>query len=55
MAELSVSQLIKIIIGVLVIAAVVTGMYLAFKNDVFAFFDRLPGTNTTNFLLGLFR
>lgn len=55
MAELTVGQLIKIIIGILVIVAVIGGAYMVFKNDIFTFFDRLPGTQPAKFLLGLIR
>lgn len=48
MAELAIGQLIKIILGVLVFVAVVGGVYLFFKNNVFEF---IGGTNGTG---GLF-
>jgi hypothetical protein len=35
---LEIEQLIKIILGILVVAAVITGVYLVFKNQVFDFF-----------------
>jgi len=55
MTELTTGQLIKIIIGILVIVAVLTGAYMVFKNDIFVFFDRLPGTQPSNILLRLFK
>ena len=35
---LEIEQLIKIILGILVVAAVVAGVYLLFKNNFFDFF-----------------
>jgi len=53
MAELSISQLIKIIIGVLVFVAVVLGVYTFFKNNINAFFENIftNSSNTTNIIL----
>ena len=42
MAELTITQLIKIIIGILVVVAVVGGLYLFFKDYVIDFFKNLP-------------
>ncbi|MEA3414537.1 MAG: hypothetical protein U9Q99_03380 [Nanoarchaeota archaeon] len=42
MSELQTSQLIKIILGVLVIVAVVVGLSILFKDKVFGFFKGLP-------------
>ena len=39
MAELTVSQLIKLILGILVFVAVVIGVYFVFKEKVFGFFE----------------
>ena len=36
--ELTIGQLIKLILGVLVFVAVVTGFYLFFQNNIFEFF-----------------
>ena len=47
MAELTINQLIKIILGVLVFVAVVVGIYLFFKNYVFSFFDNVAPTKET--------
>jgi hypothetical protein len=44
MAELTINQLIKIIIGVLVFVVVVLGVYYFFKNNVIDFFK---GGNAT--------
>ncbi len=48
MSELVIGQLIKIIIGVLVVVVVVLGVYLFFKNYVIDFFKNIPtGMNVT--------
>jgi hypothetical protein len=39
MAELTVNQLIKLILGILVFVAVVLGAYFIFKDKVFGFFE----------------
>lgn len=51
MAELTISQLIKIILGILVVIAVVVGIYLFFKDYILDFFRNLPGGS--DFILGL--
>jgi len=43
MAGLTVNQLIKIIIGIFVIAVVVGGLYLFFRNYVIDFFKNIGG------------
>jgi len=43
MAEITINQLIKIIIGLVVIVIVISGIYLFFKNYVFDFIGNLPG------------
>jgi len=48
MSELTINQLIKIIIGVFVVVAVVAGVYFIFKEKIFEFFNGLP-TNATKF------
>lgn len=53
MAELSVNQLIKIILGILVFVAVVGGAYLIFKGRIIDFFNNLVPTNSTKFFLGM--
>lgn len=48
MSELVIGQLIKIIMGVLVVVVVVLGVYLFFKNYVIDFFKNIPtGMNVT--------
>jgi len=51
MSELTIGQLIKIIIGVLVFVVVVIGLYFFFKNYVFDFFRNVGGGNETNGLV----
>lgn len=41
MAELETGTLIKIIIGIIVVVAVVGGLYLIFKNNVIDFFKNI--------------
>lgn len=43
MAELTVSQLIKIIIGIFVVVVVVIGLYLFFRGYIIDFFKNLSG------------
>ena len=50
MAELSISQLIKIILGVLVVVAVVIALYFVFKDKIGTFFQNLPGDAPKVFL-----
>ena len=49
--ELTISNLIKIIIGIFVVVLVVGGLYLFFKNYVIDFFKNLPGAEETPKLL----
>lgn len=41
MAELEIGTLIKIILGIIVVVAVVGGLYLVFKNQVIDFFKNI--------------
>jgi len=50
MSELTIEQLIKIILGVLVFVAVVIALYLFFKNQVIDFFKGFGGNATGVFL-----
>jgi len=55
-AELTINQLIKIIIGVLVFVVVVAGIYLFFKNYVIDFFQNIvSGNESTKLLLSLIK
>lgn len=55
MAELTVEQLIKLIIGVLVVVAVVVGLYLLFKYRIINFFNGLPSGNLSKLILTLIK
>lgn len=44
MADLSIEKLIKILLGVFVVVAVVTGLYFAFENKVISFFENIFGS-----------
>jgi len=49
---MQIEQLIKIILGVLVVVAVVAGAYLIFRNQIIDFFKGLSiGKPSTEFLL----
>lgn len=51
--ELTIGQLIKIIIGIFVIVVVVGGLYLFFENYVADFFENLLGGEPTKLILFL--
>ena len=53
MAQLTTGQLIKIILGIVVVVVVVGGLYLFFKNYVIDFFKNMLGGNDTKLILGL--
>ena len=48
MAELSIGYTIKIILGLLVIVAVIAGIYFIFKEKLIDFFRNLPGGNVSS-------
>jgi len=55
MAELTINQVIKLILGIVVVVAVIWGVYFAFKNYIFDFVKNL-GTNsneTANLILSI--
>lgn len=52
--ELSINQLIKIIIGVVVITAVIGGLVL-FGRNITDFFQNLPTGNVSNYFLSLLK
>ncbi len=54
MSELTIDQLIKIIIGVLVFVVVVLGIYFFFKGYVIDFFKNFGG-NETGIFWGLLK
>jgi len=45
--ELSIGYTIKVILGILVIIAVVAGIYFIFKERLIDFFQNLPGGNVS--------
>ena len=49
--ELTIEQLIKIILGILVVVAVIIGVGIFFKNQIMDFFKNMPG----GFVLGLLK
>ncbi len=51
--ELSIGYTIKVILGILVIIAVVAGIYFIFKEKIIDFFQNLPGGNMTKLIIGL--
>ena len=53
MGELTVEQLIKIIIGILVVVAVVFGIYIFFKDNILSFFKNIFGGEETKLILTL--
>lgn len=53
--ELTIGQLIKIILVVAIVIVVVGGVYLFFKNNVFSFFKNLPGANNSEVFLSLIK
>lgn len=53
--ELTLSQLVKIIIGVLVFAIVVIGVYFFFKTYVFGFFGTGNNNGTGGAILALIK
>jgi hypothetical protein len=51
--ELTINNLIKIILGVFVFVVVVAGVYLFFKNYVIDFFKNFSFNETSKLFLGL--
>jgi len=49
--EITIEQIIKIILGVFVVAVVVGGLYIFFKDYVIDFFKNLPSGNAKFFLV----
>jgi hypothetical protein len=52
---ISIEQLIKIILGILVFSIVVFGIYLFFKNYVIDFFKNLGGNKAPQIIFGLLK
>lgn len=55
MAELTINQLIKIILGILVFVVVVVGVYFVFKNYILDFFKNMVGGNETGVYFSLLK
>ena len=53
MAELTINQLIKIILAILVIAAVVWGVYYVFNHHVAEFIKNIPTGNISKLILSV--
>jgi hypothetical protein len=51
--EITISSLIKIILGVLVVAAVAYGLYMFFANNVFDSFKNMGINTSVKFLMSL--
>ena len=55
MAELTVENLIKTILGILVFVAVIGGVYLVFKNNILDFFKNIGGNEAVKIVLSLIK
>ncbi|VVB83471.1 Uncharacterised protein [uncultured archaeon] len=53
MSELTTEQLIKIILGILVVVAVVAGLYFFFKTQIIEFFNGLSPANPNKIFMAL--
>lgn len=53
MTELTISQIIKIIIILFVIVIVIAGVYLAFKTYVIPYFQGLGNFSTSKLIFGM--
>lgn len=52
MSELTLDQLVKIIVGLVVVALVVVGVYFLFKEQFLGFFKGLSVDNSIKIFLG---
>lgn len=55
MGELTINQLIKIILGIIVVVVVVGTLYLVFKTKIIGFFKGLPTGEPVQTFLYLFK
>ena len=55
MSELTINQIIKITIGVFVFVAVVTGIYLFFREQVISFFQGIGNSTISEIFLNLLK
>ena len=53
MAELTIGQLIKFLIGAFVVIVVIVGLVLIFKDKILSFFKNLPGSEPAEVFIGL--
>jgi hypothetical protein len=53
MTQLTTEQLIKIILGILVVVVVAAGIYLFFKNQIIDFFKNLYVENPSGIFMAL--
>lgn len=53
MAELTVEQVIKLIIGIIVVVVVVAGIYLLFKNNILEFINGISSGKPEEIILPL--
>ena len=53
--ELTINNLIKLILGIVVAIAVITGIYLFFKNNVIDLFEGIGGNESANLILFLLK
>lgn len=53
--ELTISNLIKIILGVLVVVIVIFGIYTVFKEHIIDFFKNFGGNNSAGIIFGLIK
>jgi len=53
--ELTITNLIKIVIGVLVFVIVVVGIYFFFKDYVIDFFKNIGGNQTAEIIISLIK
>ena len=52
---LEIEQLIKIILGILVVVAVIIGVYLVFKNQIFDFFNGISAGKPSEIFIVLLK
>jgi|WetSurMetagenome_2_1015567.scaffolds.fasta_scaffold131024_3 hypothetical protein len=55
MSELTIEQIIKLILGIAVVVAVIIGVYFLFKNQIMEFFNNLSPPEANKVFLGLIK
>ena len=55
MSELTVEQLLKIILGICVVVAITIGLYFIFRNQIVEFLKGLPLELPTKFFMSIIR